>query len=89
MALESREEGPQGAHEALGHAWGGWRALVARGAPVGLLAPPKAFSVSYVPENIVKKFRCIWTSFDMDFLENQKEAENNNWHWALGQYVSP
>jgi hypothetical protein len=38
---------------------------------------------------MLKQFRCIWNSFDMDFLENQKQAENSNWHWALGQYVSP
>jgi hypothetical protein len=52
-------------------------------------APPEASWVCFLPEKIIKKFRCIWTSFDMDFLENQKQAENSNWHWALGQYVSP
>jgi hypothetical protein len=49
---------------------------------------PEASWVCFLPEKIVKKFRCIWTSFDMDFVENQKQAENSNWHWALGQYVS-
>ena len=51
--------------------------------------PPKLPGSVSFQKKIVKKFRCIWTSFDMDFLENQKQAENNNWHWALGQYVSP
>ena len=23
------------------------------------------------------------------FLRNKKYAKNNNWHWTLGQYVSP
>ena len=52
-------------------------------------APPKLPGSVFFLKKIIKKFRWIWTSFDMDFLENQKQAENNNWHWALGQYVSP
>jgi hypothetical protein len=40
--------------------------------------------VSFLPEKIIKKFHHVWTSFGIDFLENQKQAENSNWHWALG-----
>jgi hypothetical protein len=41
--------------------------------------------VSSGPEKIHKKFRFVWTPFDIDFLKKQKQAENSNWHWALGQ----
>jgi hypothetical protein len=44
---------------------------------------PKASRVSFVQKKIIKKFHGIWTSFGIDFLENQKQAENSNWHWAL------
>jgi hypothetical protein len=40
--------------------------------------------VSFVQKKIVKKFHGIWTSFGTDFPKNQKQAENSNWHWALG-----
>jgi hypothetical protein len=46
-------------------------------------SPPEASSVCYVQKKISKKFRGIWTSFGTDILENQKQAKNNNWHWAL------
>jgi hypothetical protein len=61
------------------------------GAPYSLVAysfafwnPPKASRVSSIQKKIIKKFRGIWTSFGTDFLENQKQAKNSNWHWALG-----
>jgi hypothetical protein len=44
----------------------------------------EASRVSFVQKKIIKKFRCIWTSFGTDFLENQKQAENSNGHLALG-----
>ena len=44
----------------------------------GFWPPPEASSVSYVQKKISKKFRGIWTSFDTDILENQKQAKNNN-----------
>jgi hypothetical protein len=46
---------------------------------VGLLLLPRSF-LGLFPEKIIKKFCCIWTSFDTYFLENQKQAENSNWH---------
>jgi hypothetical protein len=45
---------------------------------------PEASRVSFVQKKIIKKFRGIWTSFGTNFLENQKQAENSNWHLALG-----
>ena len=61
------------------------------GAPRWLVGPlwlfycsTEASWVCFLPEKIVKKFCCIWTSFDMDFLENQKQAKNGNWHCVLG-----
>jgi hypothetical protein len=45
---------------------------------------PKASRVSFVQKKIIKKFRGIWTLFGTDFLENQKQATNSNWHLALG-----
>jgi hypothetical protein len=41
---------------------------------------PEASRVSFVQKKFVKKFRGIWTSFGTDFLENQKQTENSNWH---------
>jgi hypothetical protein len=62
------------------------------GSPMWLVAysfifcpSPKASRVSYVQKKIVKKFCGIWTSFGTDFLENQKQAKNSNWHFALGK----
>jgi hypothetical protein len=45
---------------------------------------PEASRVSFVQKKIVKKFHGIWTSFGTNFLENKKQAENSNWHRALG-----
>ena len=50
--------------------------------------PLLAHLVSSGPEKVHKKFRCIWTPFGIDFLRCKKQAENNNWHWALCQQVS-
>ena len=36
-------------------------------------------------EKIIKKFRGVWTSFDIDFLWCKKHAKNSNWHLALCQ----
>jgi hypothetical protein len=47
-------------------------------------SPPEASRVSFVQKKIVKKFRSVWTPFGTDFLENQKQTKNSNWHWALG-----
>ena len=50
--------------------------------------PPGASLVHLVssgPNKIHKKFRCIWTPFDIDFLRCKKQAKNSNWHWALCQ----
>jgi hypothetical protein len=61
------------------------------GNPVALWRPREASGLlSKSPgsllsrKKISKKFRGIWTSFGTDFLKNQKQAENSNWHWALG-----
>ena len=43
---------------------------------------PEASRVSYVKEKIVKKFRGIWISFSIDFLQNQKQAKKQQ--LALG-----
>ena len=45
---------------------------------------PEASRVCYVQKKISKKFRGIWTSFGAVYLKSQKQAENSNWHWALG-----
>jgi hypothetical protein len=42
--------------------------------------PPEASMVSFIQKKIIKKFRSIWTPFVTDFLENQKQAEDSNWH---------
>ena len=34
----------------------------------GFWPPPEASSILLVEEKISKKFHCIWTSFDIDFL---------------------
>ena len=60
------------------------RALLPCEASVRLLASPQSFQGLFCPEKIIKKFRGIWTQFGTDFLKNQKQAENNNWHCALG-----
>ena len=44
---------------------------------------PEASSVSCCPKKIVLNRQRILTSVDIDFLRNQKQAENRNWHWAL------
>ena len=71
-----------GPHEVPGRApWGTPWCLV--GHCFIFSCPPEAFSVSYVQKKISKKFRGIWTSFGTDILENQKQAKNSNWPWAL------
>ena len=44
-----------------------------------------AHLVSSGPEKIHKEFRCVWTPFDIGFMQCKKQAENNNCHWALYQ----
>jgi hypothetical protein len=44
---------------------------------------PEVLRVSSGPEKINLKIFSVWTSFGIDFLKSQKQAENNNWHWAL------
>jgi hypothetical protein len=45
--------------------------------------PPEDSRVSFVQKKIIKKFHSVWTPFGTDFLKNQKQVENSNWHWAL------
>jgi hypothetical protein len=60
-------------------AWWGPRGTRARLAPPGapwwlvgptkvFWPPPEASSILHAQEKISKKFHCIWTSFDIDFL---------------------
>ena len=52
--------------------------------PPGSSGPLPKLLVSLMSrKKISKKFRGIWTSFGTDILENQKQAKNSNWHWAL------
>ena len=72
-----------GPHKILRRAPSG-RALVPCEALVGLLASSRSFQGFFCPEKISKKFCGIWTSFGTVSLKSQKQAENHNWHWALG-----
>ncbi len=65
------------------------RALLPCHLLVSLLASSRSFQGLFCPEKIVKKFHSVWTPFGTDFLENQKQAKNSNWHQALDEYVSP
>ena len=48
----------------------------------GLL--PKLRGSLLVQKKLIQSFFLVWTPFDNDFLKRQKQAENINWHWALG-----
>ena len=37
-----------------------------------------------VQKKLIQNSFLVWTLFDNDFLKRQKQAENSNWHWALG-----
>ena len=70
-------------------AWG--RALPPWARPPGLTPPrgssgllPKLQGSLLVQKNLIQSFFFVWTPFDNDFLKRQKQAENSNWHWALG-----
>ena len=71
--------GHRGGHKPSGHALVGASPLE---------APPRCFlgplDVLW-PKKILKKFRCIWTPFGIDFLRCKKHAEKINWHLALCQ----
>ena len=58
-----------------------WVVLPSENPPRCFLGPVGIFW----PKKILKKFCCVWTPFDIDFLRCKKHAENGNWHWALCQ----
>ena len=45
---------------------------------------PKFRGSLLVQKKLIQSFFLVWTLFDNDFLKRQKQAENSNWHWALG-----
>ena len=70
--------GTRGERHPPGHAWAFWRTLVGD-AP--LEQRPRCFLgplAFFWPKKILKEFRCVWTPFDIDFLQCKKHAENNN-----------
>ena len=64
-----------GAPGGPGVPWGG---VPPRGTAQVLLWP--ILSV-FVHKKIFKKFRGVWTPFDIDFLRCKKQAKNSNSHW--------
>ena len=60
------------------------RALVACASCFCLLALSRSFQGLFCPEKNRQKVSWHLASFGTDFLENQKQAENSNWHLALG-----
>ena len=75
-------EGHRGGQNPPGRAWGARRALVGC-APSG--HPPKCCSGPmdvFWSIKIHKKFRGVWTLFDIDFLRCKKQVKNSNWHWV-------
>ena len=78
IEVELGQTEPRGAHKESGHAYPPRHALLPCRLLICLLVPPKAPRVSLVQKKINKKFRSVRTSFGTDFLENQKQANNNN-----------
>ena len=67
-----------------------WTRLGPQALPGGLCSPRSSPLVLSSPNRCLlvqkkstKKFCCIWTPFDIDFLRCKKQAKNSNWHWAL------
>jgi hypothetical protein len=85
IALELGQEGQRGAHKP------GRRALPPWVRPPGLSPPrgssgllPKLRGSLLIQKKLIQSFFLVWTLFDNDFLKRKKQAENSNWHWALG-----
>jgi hypothetical protein len=76
---------PRGGHNPLGAPGllgAPWWVVLTSGLPSGTSL---AHWVSFGPEKISKKFRCVWTPFGTDILRSKKQAKNSYWHWALYQ----
>ena len=85
IALELGQEVPRGVHKPGGHA------LPPRARLPSLSLPrdssdllPKLRGSLLVQKKLIQSFFLVWTLFNIDFLKRQKQAENSNWHWALG-----
>ena len=61
-------------------AWATWPLWEPRGSSRLL---PKLLGSSLVPKKSCQKLASCLDLLDIDFLRNQKQAENRNWHWAL------
>ena len=59
------------------------RATCPCGPLVAHLDSSRSFQCFLLPKKIVLNRQRILTSVDIDFLRNQKQAENRNWHCAL------
>ena len=53
------------------------------GPPTAPLDLSRSFLGPSLPKKIILNRQVILTPVDIDFLRNQKHAENRNWHWAL------
>ena len=84
MAVElGRLESPGAPHGPGGTPYPPGRATCPCGPLVALLDLPRSFQGPPWSRKNHQNWHRVWTFLGIDFLRNQKQAENRNWHWAL------